>query len=59
MGILAFLVYSPTLKKQIAVLEKLGSDSPEYKAIEKRQLLVGIILFALAISIVAIMVIKP
>ena len=59
MGILAFLVYSPTLKKQIAVLEKLGSDSPEYKAIEKRQLLVGVILFALAISIVAIMVIKP
>ena len=59
MGILAFLFYSPTLKKQISLLEKLGPNSPEYKAIEKKQLATGIILFVLAISIVAIMVTKP
>ena len=59
MGILAFGFYSPMLKKQIAVVEKLGSDSPEYKAIEKKQMVLGTILFVLAISIVAIMVIKP
>ena len=59
MGILAFGFYSPTLKKQIKIVEEYGGDSPEYKAIEKRQMLVGGILFVLAISVIAIMVIKP
>lgn len=59
MGILAFGFYSPALKKQIKIVEKYGSDSPEYKAIEKRQMFIGVILFILAVSVVAIMVIKP
>jgi len=59
MGILAFGFYSPTLKKQIVVLEKSGSDSPEYKAIEKKQTVIGVTLFALAVAVVAIMVMKP
>jgi hypothetical protein len=59
MGILAFGFYSPTLKKQIKIVEECGGDSPEYKAIEKRQMFVGGILFVLAISVIAIMVIKP
>jgi|SRR5688572_1101049 len=59
MGILAFVFYSPALKKQIAILEKLGSESPEYKAIERKQTILGVILFTLAISIVAMMVMKP
>jgi uncharacterized membrane protein len=59
MGILAFGLYSPTLKKQIKFAEEFGGDSPEYVALEKRQMLIGGILFVLAVSIVAIMVIKP
>ena len=59
MGILAFGFYSPTLKKQIKIVEEYGGDSPEYKAMEKRQMLVGGILFVLAVSVIAIMVIKP
>src|SRR5688572_11638138 len=59
MGILAFGFYSPTLKKQIKIVEEYGGDSPEYKAIEKRQMLIGVILFVLAVAVVAIMVLKP
>jgi accessory gene regulator protein AgrB len=59
MGVLAFAVYSPTLKKQIAMLEKQDMDTPEYRAIEKKQMAVGGILFTLVVAIIAIMVIKP
>jgi Predicted integral membrane protein (DUF2269) len=59
MGILAFGFYSPTLKKQIKIVEECGGDSSEYKAIEKRQMLIGGILFVLAVAVVAMMVIKP
>ena len=59
MGILAFGFYSPTLKKQIKIVEEYGGDSPEYKIVEKRQMVVGGILFVLAFSVIAIMVIKP
>jgi uncharacterized membrane protein len=59
MGILAFGLYSPTLKKQIVLLENNGMDTPQYKAIERRQMVLGGVLFALAVAIIAIMVIKP
>jgi hypothetical protein len=59
MGVLAFAVYSPTLKKQITMLEQDGMDTPAYKAIEKRQMALGGVLFTLAIAIIAMMVIKP
>jgi uncharacterized membrane protein len=59
MGILAFGLYSPTLKKQIVMLENNGMDTPQYKAIERRQMLLGGVLFALSVAIIAIMVIKP
>jgi hypothetical protein len=59
MGVLAFALYSPNLKKQIAILENQGDDTAEYKAIEKKQMVLGGILFTLAVSIIAIMVIKP
>jgi uncharacterized membrane protein len=59
MGVLAFSIYSPTLKKQIAMLEHDGIDTPAYKAIEKRQMVLGGVLFSLAIAIIAMMVVKP
>lgn len=59
MGILAFAIYSPTLKKQIAMLEKDGINTPQYKAMERKQMVLGGVLFTLAVAILAIMVIKP
>ncbi len=59
MGILAFAIYSPTLKKQILLLESGGMDTKEYAAIEKKQMALRGVLFALAVAIIAIMVIKP
>jgi quinol-cytochrome oxidoreductase complex cytochrome b subunit len=59
MGMLAFGIYSPTLKKQIKIVEEFGGDSSEYKSIEKRQMVIGGILFVLAVSVIAMMVIKP
>lgn len=59
MGVLAFGMYNPTLKKQIAMIENDNMETPEYKAIEKKQMGIGAILFVLAVVIVGIMVIKP
>ena len=59
MGIVAFGFYSPTLSRQIAILQDQGPESPAYEAIDKRQTLLGIILFFLALVIVVIMVVKP
>ena len=59
MGVMAFTLYSPTLKKQIAMLENGTIDTPEYKMIEKKQMALGGILFTLAIAIIALMVTKP
>ena len=59
MGILAFGFYSPTLKQQIKIVEEFGGDSPQYKTVEKKQMVIGVMLFILAVAVVAIMVIKP
>lgn len=59
MGALAFTVYSPTLKKQIVLVEQGSMDTQEYKSIEKKQMILGAVLFLLAVTIIAIMVIKP
>jgi len=59
MGVVAFGFYSPTLSRQIAILKEQGHESPAYEAIDKRQTLLGILLFFLALLIVVIMVVKP
>jgi len=51
--------YTPTLKRQIQLLESQGSASPEYQAMAKRGMLLGILLVVLAIAIVFLMVVKP
>jgi uncharacterized membrane protein len=52
-------VYTPTLRKQIALVEGGGSDSPEYQRLARRGLLVGGLLAAIVIIIVFLMVTKP
>ncbi len=53
------LVYSPTLKAQIAALETGGSTSPEYTRLSQRGTLVGILLAVDVVIIVFLMVVKP
>lgn len=52
-------VYSPTLKRQIAVLEATGPTSPEYTRLAQRGSLAGILLAVDVVIIVFLMVVKP
>ena len=52
-------VYTPTLRKQIAVLEAQGATSAEYRRLAKRGTGVGILLAVIVIGIVFLMVTKP
>jgi uncharacterized membrane protein len=51
--------YTPTLRRQIQVLDKEGFRSPNYQALSRRGTLIGIVLAILAIAIVFLMVVKP
>ncbi len=52
-------VYSPTLRKQIALLDSAGPTSPEYLAAASRGRIVGIALAVIVLVIVFLMVTKP
>jgi uncharacterized membrane protein len=58
-GTIGFGFFSPTLSKQIRLLQEKGRDSTEYKATDTKQTILGVILVVLALAILAIMVIKP
>jgi uncharacterized membrane protein len=57
--VVGFGVYSPTLRRQIAVLESAGPASPEYARLASRGRTVGIVLALVVIAIVFLMVVKP
>jgi uncharacterized membrane protein len=57
--IVGFAVYTPTLRKQITVLESSGPTSLEYQALASRGRTVGILLAVIALVIVFLMVAKP
>ena len=59
MGLVAAVGYTPTLKRQIEVLERDGFNSPSYKEIAARGTSIGIVLAVLALVIVFLMVVKP
>ena len=56
---LGLLVYTPTLRRQIAVLESAGPDAPEFQALSARGTTVGITLAVIVVVIVFLMVTKP
>jgi len=56
---LAHGLYTPTLKKQIKLIDEQGPDSPEFQALDRRGNTVGIALMVIALLIVALMVLKP
>ncbi len=59
MFVLAVGFYTPTLRKQIAVLESRGAGDPEFVRLSKRGGMLGGILGLLVLAIVALMVYKP
>lgn len=52
-------VYTPTLRKQIALFEAGASADPEFSALQKRGIIVGILLAVIVVVIVFLMVTKP
>ena len=51
--------YTPTLRKQIATLERVGPSSPEYEGVSGQGTRLGIVLGILLVVIVFLMVTKP
>jgi uncharacterized membrane protein len=59
MGAVALLLYSPTLKRQIAAYEEQGPASAEFAALGARGRMLGALLGVLVIAIIVLMVVKP
>jgi uncharacterized membrane protein len=57
--VLALALYTPTLRRQIAVLEAQGPTSPEYRRLVQRGTIVGAVLAVIVVAIVFLMVTKP
>jgi len=57
--VLGLGVYTPTLRRQIALVESAGMDSPEYGALARRGIIVGALLAVIVTVIVFLMVTKP
>jgi uncharacterized membrane protein len=57
--LVGLLGYTPTLKRQIATLDRAGAGSAEYQAIARRGSTLGGILAVLVLTIVFLMVVKP
>lgn len=57
--VLGLAIYTPTLRRQIDVLERVGPSSVEYRTLAARARAIGIVLAIVTIAIVALMVFKP
>ena len=52
-------LYTPTLRRQVRILEATGADSAEYQALDRRGTVIGIGLAVIVVVIVFLMVTKP
>ena len=59
LALIGFLGYTPTLRKQIALLESGGGGTAEYKGLAVRGRVLGIVLAVIVLVIVYLMVLKP
>jgi uncharacterized membrane protein len=59
LGVVAFFLYSPTLKRQIAAYETGGAGSAEFAALGARGRVIGIVLAVIVVAIIVLMVLKP
>ncbi len=57
--LLGLVLYTPTLRNQIRVLEEKGAASAEYQRLSRRGMILGIVLAVIVIAIVFLMVVKP
>jgi uncharacterized membrane protein len=58
-AVLGLAFYTPTLRRQIEILETRGVADPEFARLSTRGALLGSILGVIVIAIVALMVYKP
>ena len=58
-AVLGLAFYTPTLRRQIEVLDARGAGDPEFVRLSKRGTLLGAALGVIVIVIVALMVFKP
>jgi uncharacterized membrane protein len=59
MGALTILIYTPMQRRQIAVYETKGPQSPEFAELSNRMRTIGIVLAVIVVVIVFLMVVKP
>jgi predicted integral membrane protein DUF2269 len=59
LALIAFGAYSPTLKRQIAIVAEGRVDDPIYAAIDRRQTILGLVMMMIALAILALMVFRP
>lgn len=59
LSIVGLAIYSPVLKKQIALAESVGPAALEYKKISIRSNAIGIVLNVLVLIVIYLMVAKP
>jgi uncharacterized membrane protein len=59
LGFVAFFAYSPTLRRQIALLDSGQGGSAEFQTLAKRGQVVGMILALIILAIIYLMVVKP
>ncbi|QXD13708.1 DUF2269 domain-containing protein [Rhodocaloribacter litoris] len=57
--LVGLLGYTPTLRRQIQLLDSEGFHSPNYQALARRGTMLGVVLAVLVILIVFLMVVKP
>jgi uncharacterized membrane protein len=58
-SVLGLFVYSPLLKKQIKLAERVGADAPEYKRAANTGMYVGFAIVTVTIFITFLMAVKP
>jgi uncharacterized membrane protein len=57
--VIGLVLYTPTLRRQIAALESSGPGSPEYLQLSRRGTILGIGLAVIVLLIEFVMVVKP
>jgi uncharacterized membrane protein len=57
--IVAYALYTPLLRQQIAVLEARGADTDEYRSAARRVRLLGQALALMVVAILILMIFKP
>ncbi|HAM49588.1 MAG TPA: hypothetical protein DCP92_02410 [Nitrospiraceae bacterium] len=57
--LIGLMGYTPTLRRQIQILESEGFNSPGYQTLARRGTILGVVLAILVMAIVFLMVVKP